>query len=65
MQEKSPIGGLSFLCILFFLFLGLKLVKIIDWNWWYITSPLLFGLAVTSFMVTIPLFFIILFKIFR
>lgn len=39
--------------LLFFIFLTLKLCKVIDWSWWWITSPLwihgiliLIGLAV-------------------
>jgi hypothetical protein len=33
-------GGVSFLGLLFLLFLGLKLGHVIDWSWWWIFSPL-------------------------
>lgn len=39
MKEGSSSGiGLS--GILFVVFLVLKLCKVIDWSWWWITSPL-------------------------
>lgn len=33
-------SGLSFPSVLFFIFLVLKLTKVIDWSWWWVTSPL-------------------------
>lgn len=33
-------GGLSFSSILFLVFLVLKLTNVIDWSWWWVTSPL-------------------------
>jgi hypothetical protein len=30
---------------LFLLFLGLKLLRVIDWSWWWVTSPLWIPLA--------------------
>lgn len=33
-------GGISFLGLLFILFLGLKLTGHIDWSWWWVTAPL-------------------------
>jgi hypothetical protein len=33
-------GGISFLGLLFLLFLGLKLGGVIDWSWWWIFAPL-------------------------
>jgi phosphate/sulfate permease len=40
MQQKSSRGGGSFLVLLFFIFLALKLTDVIDWSWWWVTSPL-------------------------
>lgn len=37
---KIRFGGLSFLNILFLVFLILKLTKVINWSWWWITAPL-------------------------
>ena len=33
-------GGISFCGALFLIFLVLKLLKIIDWSWWWVTAPL-------------------------
>ncbi len=37
-QSKSQ--GLSLIETLFVVFLVLKLVGVIDWSWWWVTSPL-------------------------
>lgn len=34
------IGGIGLCDIVFVLFLGLKLGKVIDWSWWWVTAPL-------------------------
>ena len=41
-NEKSVtvMGGIGFLDALFLVFLVLKLTKVIDWSWWWITAPL-------------------------
>ncbi len=36
MQERKPV---SFLQLLFLLFLTLKLINQIDWSWWFVFSP--------------------------
>lgn len=33
-------NGVSFLSILFLVFLVLKLTNVIDWSWWWVTAPL-------------------------
>ena len=38
MKETS--GGVGFIGLLFLVFLVLKLCKVIDWSWWWVTSPL-------------------------
>ena len=41
-NEKSVtvMGGIGFLDALFLVFLVLKLTKVIDWSWWWITASL-------------------------
>lgn len=41
-ESKSivTIGGTGFFNLLFLVFLVLKLTKVIDWSWWWITAPL-------------------------
>jgi hypothetical protein len=40
MQKKSSGGCGSFLFLLFFVFLVLKLAGATDWSWWWVTSPI-------------------------
>jgi hypothetical protein len=39
-NEKTTSGGIGFFGAMFLLFLGLKLTNVIDWSWWWVTSPL-------------------------
>lgn len=45
MAEKNSSSGLGISGVLFLIFLVLKLVGVIDWSWWWVTSPLWIGLA--------------------
>jgi hypothetical protein len=45
MSNKSS-NGISFGSVLFLIFLVLKLTDLIDWSWWWVTSPLWIGLAI-------------------
>lgn len=38
-------GGLGLSTVLFLIFLVLKLCNIIDWSWWWVTSPLWINLG--------------------
>lgn len=42
-NNKSS-GGIGFLGLLAIVFITLKLCKVIDWSWWWVTCPL-WGLA--------------------
>jgi hypothetical protein len=42
MKEGTP-GGIKILNGLFLIFMALKLAKIVDWSWWWVTSPLWIG----------------------
>ena len=51
-KKSITVGGTGFFNLLFLVFLVLKLTKVIDWSWWWITAPLwgpivaLIGLAI-------------------
>ena len=51
MSKNSSSSGLCLGDLFSVLFVGLKLSNIIDWNWWFVLSPLLagfiFGLLLT------------------
>jgi hypothetical protein len=38
--SKGTGSGISFFTLLGLLFITLKLTKVIDWSWWYVTLPL-------------------------
>lgn len=48
-------GGIGLDLVLFFIFLVLKLTNLIDWSWWWVTSPLWLGYAIIIACVIIGL----------
>ena len=60
MSNSSSSNGIGFGTILFLVFLVLKLTKVIDWSWWWVTAPLWIPLAIiiTVLGVTALLFYI-------
>ena len=42
-RNNSTSGGLGLSTVLFLIFLVLKLCNVIDWSWWWVTSPLWIG----------------------
>lgn len=45
-SNSSNSGGIGFVGVLTILFIGLKLTDYIDWSWWWVLSPILFGVGV-------------------
>ena len=47
-NDKTTIqfGGTSFTGLLFLVFLTLKLTNVINWSWWWVTSPLWIPIAI-------------------
>ena len=58
METKS--GGISILGLLGIVFIVLKLCKVIDWSWWWVTSPFwgMAAIAVLVFMVVCVMYII-------
>jgi len=52
-DNNSGGGGISFLSVIFIVFLVLKLTGVITWSWWWVTAPLWagFGLGVLILLV--------------
>jgi membrane protein YdbS with pleckstrin-like domain len=44
-------GGLGLGTALFLIFLVLKLCNVIDWSWWWVTSPLWISAALTVLII--------------
>lgn len=51
MSKDNRTIDLGFFIIIFIIFLILKLTKVIDWSWWWITSPLWVGTIVFLILV--------------
>jgi hypothetical protein len=51
-NSSSAGGGIGFVGALAILFIALKLTNVIDWDWWWVLSPLWigFGLVVLIFV---------------
>lgn len=46
-------GGIGLPTALFLIFLVLKLVGVIDWSWWWVTSPLWIGFIIWTIIFLI------------
>ena len=56
-------GGVSFVGLLFIVFLVLKLTKVIAWSWWWVCSPLLVGPAILLLVIAFALPIYIIYKL--
>ena len=54
-NNSSSSTGIGFSGALFIVFLVLKLTKVIDWSWWWITAPLWGSLALVLLILFILL----------
>jgi hypothetical protein len=58
-KESNSSGGVGIFGLLGLTFVILKLTHVIDWSWWWVTSPFWGGFALIAIM-GIVLFFIAL-----
>ena len=56
-MEES--GGLGLCSVLFIVFLVLKLCDVIDWSWWWVTSPLWIPIALSLGIMILLLLIVI------
>ena len=56
-NKQTQSSGVGFLGLLALLFIGLKLVGVIDWSWWWVTSPL-WGAPVFIIVLAIAVFLV-------
>jgi hypothetical protein len=55
MKEENKNGGTDICSVLFIVFLVLKLVGVISWSWWWVTSPLWIPLALVVVIFVLAL----------
>lgn len=62
-KTTTVVSGIGFLDALFLVFLVLKLTKVIDWSWWWITAPLWGQVALFIIALVVATIVLIIFKI--
>lgn len=53
MTQTSNSGGIGLFGMTFIVFLTLKLCGVIDWSWWWVTSPLWGSVAIFLLILAI------------
>ena len=56
-NSNISIGGVSFSGLLTILFVGLKLVRVINWSWWWVLSPLWIEAALLIIVICVVMLF--------
>ena len=54
-NDVKASGGIGFGGLLTIVFIVLKLTKVIDWSWWWVTCPLWIPVAIFVVLVIIVL----------
>lgn len=62
-KVTTVVNGMGFLDALFLVFLVLKLTKVIDWSWWWVTAPLWGQVALSVIIFVVTIIVLIVFKI--
>ena len=61
-KPKVSYSGVNFLELLGLLFIGLKLMGVIDWSWWYVTMPLYLPLIIILIIFLGAIIFKVIFR---
>jgi hypothetical protein len=56
-ETTTTSNGVSFLGLLFLVFLVLKLIGFITWSWWWVTAPLWGGMVLLALIGLVALLF--------
>lgn len=51
-RDTNAGGGVGLSTVLFLIFLVLKLCKVIDWSWWWVTAPLWISAIIVVLLFT-------------
>ena len=58
-NDVKASGGIGFGGLLTIVFIVLKLTKVIDWSWWWVTAPIWIPVAIT--LVVLIVYALVLF----
>lgn len=53
MANNNSSGGVGFFGLMFLIFMTLKLIGVINWSWWWVTSPLWIGFVLIVLLIFI------------
>jgi hypothetical protein len=53
MANNNSSGGVGFFGLMFLIFMTLKLIGVINWSWWWVTSPLWLGFVLIVLLILI------------
>ena len=53
MKQTNSSSGISFTELLQIVFITLKLLKVIDWSWWWVLAPTWGGLLLSVILLAI------------
>jgi hypothetical protein len=53
MANNNSSGGVGFFGLMFLIFMTLKLIGVINWSWWWVTSPLWIGFVLIVLLILI------------
>ena len=59
-QQAGASGGIGFSGLLTIVFITLKLLKVIDWSWWWVLSPLWIPFLAVVFIFCLMGLFLVL-----
>lgn len=62
-KTTTVASGIGFLDALFLVFLVLKLTKVIDWSWWWITAPLWGQVALCAVIIVVAITILAVIKV--
>lgn len=60
-NKVTIVGEMCFMTLLTFIFVILRLFKVISWSWWWVVSPLLIGWG-TALMTILSFMFVLQIK---
>ncbi len=52
-ESSSKSGGIGFVGLLTIVFITLKLLKKIDWSWWWVLSPLWISTGIIIIIIVV------------
>lgn len=53
MNKREKSGGIGFFGLLGIAFIVLKLIKVIDWSWWWVLAPIWAPLSIGVLLIAI------------